>query len=55
MSLDLFAKKRPQVAQQHAFELGAGWRYGLVLALVIILVGWGYDAWVLASVSAEFF
>ena len=35
------------------FEIGAGWRYGLVLAFVLIAFGWGWDAWQLASASAE--
>ncbi len=35
------------------FARGAGWRYGLILGVSFVLAGWGWDAWQLASASAE--
>jgi hypothetical protein len=35
------------------FAPAAGWRYGLILGLALVLAGWGGDAWQLANASAE--
>jgi hypothetical protein len=35
------------------FARGAGWRYGLILGVSLVLAGWGWDAWELSSASVE--
>ncbi len=52
MDLDL---KTERVTAKDKFEVGAGWRYGLIFGLAAIIVGWGLDAWQLAASSAELF
>lgn len=50
--------KSRAVSQLHlkkAFECGAGWRFGLVTGVIIVLIGYGWDALQLASISVEYF
>ncbi len=55
-SLDiLFSKQELHQAERERFEEGAGWRYGLVFGLVLVLVGWGWDMWELQRASADMF
>ena len=35
------------------FARGAGWQYGLIFGISVVVAGWGWDAWQLASASAE--
>ncbi|MGE5140382.1 MAG: hypothetical protein ACM3JD_13025 [Rudaea sp.] len=46
--------KRLDWEERHRFERAAGWRYGLLVGLALVLAGWGPDAWQLASASFEY-
>lgn len=43
-----------QLRAKHAFERGAGWRFGLTLGVLIVVMGYGFDAIQLDNVHAEF-
>ncbi len=51
----LFASRETDPEARRRFEVGAGWRYGLLFGLVLTLVGWGVDAAELAVESAALF
>ncbi len=51
----LFSRKELHQAEREKFEEGAGWRYGLVFAGVLVAVAWGWDAWDLARASADLY
>ena len=40
----VFARREPDRTAQEKFEVGVGWRYGLLFGIVTVLAGWGYDA-----------
>ncbi len=49
----LFTRKEADYAARQGFEIHAGWRYGVVFGAVLVLVGWGIDAWESANASLE--
>lgn len=49
---DLFTAKVVDVQERAQFETRAGWRYGLVFGVVLVLIGWGIDAAELAYTHA---
>lgn len=53
--MDLFARQPPKPSARPRFEAGAGWRFGFVFGVVLIAIGWGLDAWLLATTSTAFF
>lgn len=53
--VDFLAPVEPNVAARARFELDAGWRYGLVFGIALVLVAWGVDAGELALESAALF
>ncbi len=46
--------KRLDWGERQRFERAAGWRFGLLVGLALVLAGWGSDAWQLASASFEY-
>ena len=50
--VDFLATAEPNVDARARFELDAGWRYGLVFGVALVLVAWGVDAGELALESA---
>lgn len=53
--VDFLAPAEPKIAARARFELEAGWRYGLVFGIALVLVAWGVDASELALESAALF
>ncbi len=51
----LFSSEGTDPAAHRRFEVGAGWRYGLLFGLVLTLVAWGLDAAELAFESGALF
>lgn len=49
----LFARTELQRADREKFEAGAGWRYGLIFGIGLVLIGWGCDAWDLHNAFVE--
>ncbi len=49
----IFAREELHQAEREKFEASAGWRYGLWFGMVLVLVGWGIDAWEQATASTE--
>jgi hypothetical protein len=45
--------KEQRSHEKARFETGVGWRYGLILGMLLVTFGWGWDAWELASASAN--
>ncbi len=49
----LFARKEVDRDALKKFEITVGLRYGFVFGLILVLVGWGVDAWESANTSLE--
>lgn len=43
-----------QLRAKHAFERRAGWRYGFVFGLLLLLFAYGWDAFQLSGIQADF-
>ncbi|MBI4670841.1 MAG: hypothetical protein HY741_04125 [Chloroflexi bacterium] len=50
----LKARGESQLRAKHAFERAAGWRFGLVFGVLIVLIGYVWDAIQLAQTHAEY-
>lgn len=53
--VDFLAPAESNIAARARFEVYAGWRYGLVFGIALVLVAWGVDAGELALESAALF
>ena len=51
----LFSKQEWHQAEREQFEQAVGWRFGLIFGLVVVLVGWGWDAYELQRAASELF
>lgn len=55
LTTSIKSRAESKLQLKQAFERGAGWRFGLVTGLIIVLVGYGWDALQLASISVEYY
>ncbi len=55
MSVELVPKAELTAIARAKFDAAVGWRYGLVFGLLVVVVGWGWDAWHLALASVDLF
>ncbi len=44
-------KERIDPGIRERFDLNAGWRYGLIVGILVVLAAWGADAWQLVSAA----
>ena len=49
----LFSREEIDRVARERFELGAGWRFGVVFGIFLVLGGWGVDAFELLRASAD--
>jgi hypothetical protein len=49
----LFSREEIDREARERFELGAGWRFGLVFSIFLLLGGWGWDTFELLRASAD--
>lgn len=51
----LFTRKEVDRDALNKFEIAVGLRYGIVFGLILVLIGWGVDAWESSNTSLELF